>query len=267
MSQHFKIAINGQEFSVITDDTYLDHMNGVFEPDTSAILSSIAHGTILDIGANIGLTTLLHAPMASQVHAFEPSPTTFKLLQQNVAQAGLGNVVLHNYGLGEKPGSFELTFAPSNRSGAFVSDQTQASVGHTVEQIHIRRMDDFVADNSISNVDMIKIDVEGFELHVLRGGALTLQNHRPVVALEMNHWCLNAFQRISIPDFIDALLATFPIVLALQGDHHRDLADPSSRYTVMHRHINMFWYQTLVCAFTPEQVEKLIARFPLKTGG
>jgi len=267
MPQDSTIAINGKAFSVVTDDTYLDHMNGVFEPDTTAILSSIAHGIVLDIGANIGLTTLLQAPLASRIHSFEPSPTTFKLLQQNVAQAELDNVELHNYGLGEEPGSFELTFAPSNRSGAFVSNQTQASVGHTVEKIHIRTMDQFVEDRGVASVDMIKIDVEGFELQVLRGGKRTLESHRPVVALEMNHWCLNAFQRTSIPDFIDALLETFPIVLAVQSDHHRDLADPSSRYTVMHRHINMFWYQTLVCAFEPRQVEKLVERFPLRTGG
>lgn len=262
MRQQTTISILDRPYSVVTDDTYLDHMHGVFEPDTAKILASVSRGTVLDIGANIGLTTLLHSTVADRVHAFEPSPSTYQLLFDNVAGAGLTNVSLHNVGLGEKRGAFELTFAPSNRSGAFVSDQTQASVGHTVERIEIETMDRFVKHQGIGRVDAIKIDVEGFELHVLRGGKRTLRKHRPAVTLEMNHWCLNAFQRTSIPDFLDALLATFPIVLAIQADHHLDVRDPSSRYTIMHRHINMFWYQTLVCAFEPAQVERLIQEFP-----
>jgi len=265
MKQESSISIHGQDYTVVTDDLYMSHMQGVFEPETARILASMAAGTVLDVGANIGLTTLLHSRLADTVHAFEPSPTTFELLRENIARAGVQNVELHNVGLGEQPGSFELTFAPQNRSGAFVSDQTQASTGHTVERIQIATMDQRVDAARIGKVDLIKIDVEGFELHVLRGGRQTLARDRPAVVLEMNHWCLNAFQRTSIPDFIDTLLETFPIVLAVQHDHHKDLRDASDRYTVMHRHINQFWYQTVVCAFEPGQVVRLSEAFPFKS--
>ncbi len=264
MRQESEISIHGQNYTVVSDDQYMSHMHGVFEPDTARILASMATGTVLDIGANIGLTTLLHSRLANTVHAFEPSPSTFAFLKENVDRAGIPNAILHNVGLGEQPGNFELTFAPQNRSGAFVSDQTQASTGHTIEQIQIDTLDRRVDVHSIGKVDMIKIDVEGFELHVLRGGRNTLARDRPAVVLEMNHWCLNAFQRTSIPDFIDTLLETFPIVLAVQQDHYKDLRDTSDRYRVMHRHINMFWYQTLVCAYEPSQVTRLIEEFPFK---
>ena len=264
MRQESSISIHGQDYTVVTDDLYMSHMQGVFEPDTTRILACMAEGTVLDVGANIGLTTLLHSRLATKVHAFEPSPSTFELLQENVARAGLRNTTLHNVGLGEQPGSFDLTFAPQNRSGAFVSNQTQASTGHTIERIQIDTLDRRVEVEKIGKIDMIKIDVEGFELHVLRGGRQTVTRDRPAVVLEMNHWCLNAFQRTSIPDFIDTLLETFPIVLAVQQDHHKDLRDINARYVVMHRHINQFLYQTLVCAFEPAQVARLIEAFPLR---
>ncbi|WP_221740396.1 FkbM family methyltransferase [Stenotrophomonas sp. 278] len=267
MKHESEILIDGQPYTVVTDDLYMSHMEGIFEPDTTRILACMARGVILDVGANIGLTTLLHSRIAEHVHAFEPSPTTFQLLRENLERADRQNVTLHNVGLGEQAGTFELTFAPQNRSGAFVSDQTQASVGHTIERIQIETLDEVVRRSHMPKIDMIKIDVEGFELQVLRGGGKSLSRNKPAVVLEMNHWCLNAFRRTSIPDFMDALVALFPIVLAVQQDHHRDLRDPSSRYTVMHRHINMFWYQTLVCAFEPEQVSDLIEAFPLHEGG
>lgn len=256
------IDILHHAYTVVTDDQYLDNMQGRWEPATARILESLAYGTVLDVGANIGMTTLLHSRLADQVHAFEPSPTTFALLEENVATAARDNVVLHNFGLGQAPGAFELTYSPNNRSGAYVSDKVKASEGHTTETIRIETMDAFVACGGAREVDVIKVDVEGFELNVLRGGADTLARYRPAVVLEMNHWCLNAFQRITIPDFLDVLLETFPIVLAVHENHHLDVREPSNRYVIMHQHILKFWYQTLVCAFHPSQVERLVMHFP-----
>lgn len=262
MRRESSISILQHQYSVVTDDLYLDNMQGHWEPATARILESMAYGTVLDVGANIGMTTLLHSRLADHVHAFEPSPTTFHLLEENIDRAECDNVTLHNFGLGEAAGGGELTYAPDNRSGAYVSDKVSASEGHTVETIQIDTLDRFVERGGTKSVDVIKIDVEGFEMHVLRGGARTLERLRPAVVLEMNHWCLNAFQRTSIPDFLDTLMEIFPIVLAVHEDHHLDVRDASKRYVIMHQHILKFWYQTLVCAYHPCQVERLVATFP-----
>ena len=162
--------------------------------------------------------------MSKRVYAFEPSKTTFEFLEKNISRSGLRNVVPMNFGLGGDPGKFTLTFAPSNRSGGFVSNHTKASSGHTTETVVIRKMDEVLESNQ-SRVSFIKIDVEGFEGHVLRGATQTLASHRPIVVLELNHWCLNAFQRTSIPDFFDFLRSIFPILLAVDntGNSYLDL--------------------------------------------
>ena len=192
---------------------------------------------ILDVGANIGCTAILFGNLSKNVYAFEPSPTTFALLETNILRSGLKNITLRNIGLGTEPGEFTLTFAPSNRSGGYVSDQTQASAGHTVEKINICPMDEVIKSLNPPRVDFIKIDVEGFEGHVLRGGGQTLSTYRPIVVLELNDWCLNAFQRTSVPDFFDFLRSTFPILLAVDRQNYLNLHDPSESYIVMYHHI------------------------------
>lgn len=192
--------------------------------------------------------------LADQVYAFEPSPSTYALLRKNVDAAT--NVFTHNIGIGDAQGESELTFAPNNRSGGFVSDKTSASTGHVVEKISIDTLDDTVRRLKLKGVDFIKIDVEGFEAHVIKGAQETLSSYRPVVALELNHWCLNAFQRTSVPEFFDYLRSVFPILYAIQGDGYMDLHDPSESYIVMYWHILHMKYLTLVGAFHDGDLEK-----------
>jgi hypothetical protein len=198
----------------------------------------------------------------------------------------LGNVEPLNLGLGKDAGTFELTFAPNNRSGGFVSNLTSASEGHQVEQITIAKGDDFIRERQIAKVDFIKIDVEGFEQSVIEGLAATIARDQPVVALELNHWCLNAFQRTSVPDFFDFLRSVFPYLYAvdmrytshLRDRLHRELLpsfydkkdarnlhDQDAAYHVMYRHIlHGSSYPTLVGAFNPAQINALSARFGIE---
>lgn len=252
-----KVKIAGQRFTVRSDDSYLKAVGRQFEPELVALFRHFSRGTVLDIGANIGLTALAFSGMADTVHAFEPSPSTFAFLQQNTRD--IACIVTHNLGLGETAGEFELTFSPANRSGGFVSNQVQACGGHVIEKIQINRLDDVVTNLDIKSVDFIKIDVEGFEASVLKGGRQTLERFQPVVALELNHWCLNAFQRTSVPDFLDYLRGVFPYLYAVDKSTYLDLHNPDESYVVMYHHILRMKYSTLVGAFAPDQLQSFQA--------
>ncbi len=196
--------------------------------------------------------------LASKVDSFEPSPSTFEILKLNLACSLHSNTRIHNIGLGAKNENLTLTFAPINRSGGFVSDKTQASKGHSIENIVIKKGDDFFHS---SEVDFIKIDVEGYEKNVIEGLSQTILKNRPVVALELNHWCLNAFQRISIPDFFDFLANVFPILYAVDGDKYLDLHDENDRYIVMYHHIHHLKYPNIVGAFDHKQLARFVEKF------
>jgi FkbM family methyltransferase len=249
--------IGSKRYEIISDDDYLKGVGPRFEPDMVRLFDSLTKEDhcVFDIGANIGCTAVFFGEKAAQVHCFEPSPTTFGFLAKNVGNAGLENVICVNVGLGKAETESELTFAPNNRSGGFVSNQIQASAGHVVEKIRIVRGDDYVRLHRISRLDFIKIDVEGFEKDVIEGMLESVEKFRPVVALELNHWCLNVFQRISVPDFLDFLRGIFPILYAVDGDDVRDLHNPNEAYFVMYSHIILgFKYPTIVGAFNRDQL-------------
>lgn len=123
-------------------------------------------GVVFDIGANIGCYTIPFAlGGAGVVHAFEPSAYQHKLLLRNVALNSLENVVVQKKAVSASPDRLRVNFAGEANSGSTtvtVGDGT----GETVEAI---TLDDYAAENGIERVDLVKIDVEGHEPHVLSG--------------------------------------------------------------------------------------------------
>ncbi|MGG6266445.1 FkbM family methyltransferase [Leptolyngbya sp. AN03gr2] len=252
------VEIGGRTYTICSDDNYVKQLKNRFEPKMVQLFKTLATDSevILDIGANIGCTALLFGELSKRVYAFEPSQTTFHFLEQNVLQSGLKNISLQNIGLGAEPGEFTLTFSPANRSGGFVSNQTQINAGHVTETITIRPLDEIVRSLNLSKIDFIKIDVEGFEGQVLRGATETLSTYQPIIVLELNHWCLNAFQRTSIPDFFDFLRSTFPILLAIDDSNYLNLHNEDESYTVMYHHILQGNFPNLLAAFNENKLEQ-----------
>lgn len=262
--RHVVTDIGGKQFRIESDDDYLQHIRGVFEPHMVRLFDSLikAPDTVLDIGANIGCTSILFGSRAEKVVSFEPSPSTYRFLEKNVQASGLDNVELKNVGLGKNAGRFELTFAANNRAGGFVSNRMQASAGHQIESIEIVQGDAFLEDLGITKVDFIKIDVEGFERDVIEGLSKTISASRPIVTLELNHWCLNVLQRTSVPDFFDFLRGVFPYLYAVGADDVCNLHDPSDSYHVMFRHVaGGLDYQNIVGAFESDRLQAFNAAF------
>lgn len=251
------LDIGGTAHEMASDDGYLDAHRGTFEPDTVHLLRAFARDVVYDVGANVGCTALLFADQAREVHAFEPSPSTFGFLRQNTA--GCRNIIAHNVGLGDRNCTSEITFSKDNRSGGFVSDLIQASEGHVTERIELRKLDRY--GKRLPPPDFIKIDVEGFELQVLAGAKRIIRKHHPAVVLEMNHWCLNVFRRTPLPDFIAALCRVFPHLYAVDGREYLHLHDPIERYVAMYHHVQSGKYGAVVGAFTDDQLEQFRADY------
>jgi FkbM family methyltransferase len=279
-SREFDIRIGQRRFRITTDDTYLRkhrpkwtsaidaawrRLSGRdgFEPSMVRLFESLVpqRGSVFDIGANVGCTAILFGQIAKEVVAFEPLPRTFAFLQANVHRSGLRNVRTVNCGLGQEVARERLLFSPENRSGAVVvSDSGLHSVG-TVQEIEVRRLDDEVRRLGVDRIDFIKLDVEGFERSVLEGACDTLARYRPVVQLELNHWCLNTFHRTSVPDHIDFLLKTFPLLHAVEGREWIDLRCPVGRYRVFQEHILSMRFHELVAAFDQAQLERFYSAY------
>lgn len=246
------IRIGAKSYEFESDDNYLARMGESFEPHMVALFRALVkpNMVVADIGANIGMTAVLFSELAKSVYAFEPAPSTFGFLKANIESSGCKNVQAVNIGLGDAPEDSRLTFAATNRSGGFVSAGLELTNGYVTEDIRIETIDSFFTGN-IPRPDFIKIDVEGFEPRVIRGGMETIAARRPTVVLELNHFCLNVMHRVTVPDFVDLLRAVFPVLIAVDKGN-RDLGnmhETNAAYRVMHDHVTAFRFPNIVCGF------------------
>jgi len=254
------IKIGAKIYEVSSDDYYLQAMGDEFEPHMVQLFKSLIkpNDVVADIGANIGLTALLFSQLAKKVYAFEPSPTTYQILTKNLKQNGIVNVEAVNLGLAHEPGTVTLTMAKNFRAGAFVSTKIRPEAGHVTEKIHIDTLDRFFSEHKPVPT-FLKIDVEGYEKFVIEGGRHLFESTRPIVVMEMNHFCLNVLQRIPLPDFLDFMRSVFPYLYAVDTDNKTvvDLHVADLAYMVMHEHVVKFRFPTLVGGFDPSIKLKL----------
>jgi FkbM family methyltransferase len=264
------LNVNGKTFR-FRGDAYLARMKLGFEPGLTHLFNTIANsvppGSCLDVGANIGITAHLLSGLYTHVYCFEASPRTYQILKENLLRNNIKNVTTFPFGLGKESKTFTLTAANNDASGGFLSDDLSADLdGHTKETVEISKGDDLlesIQEINITPIRFIKLDIEGHELEALNGLKKILENHKPVVVLEMNHWCLNAFKRLSIPEFLETLDTYFPAILAFDDPKH-ELIDisagrDSSRYHVMHEHIVHNRFPTLISSSDIETINKIKA--------
>ena len=244
------VKIDNKIYDIVGDDYLNLHVRDDFEPNMVYLSKSLINknDNVLDIGANIGCTSILFGSLASRVVSFEANPSTFHFLKKNIVNSKLINIDVHDFGLGSSVGEYEMAFSKDNRSGGFINSGNNASSGLKKTKVLIERLDN-VVDKLKFGINFMKIDVEGYEKQVLEGAEKTIKDNKPVVVLEMNHWCLNAFQRICIPDFLDFLRSRFPILLAVEGKTYANLHDKDDSYSVMYQHIVNFKYMDIVAAF------------------
>ena len=177
--------------------------------------------TIIDVGMNVANNTMEYATWAQDVHGFEPFPDTYTMaienitLNQHVELKGrywdtknvrtlhdpnhadgwykkadgsfasmslTGNIHTHNVGLGEKPGSFQMENHPNNAGhNCILTDTRRDKTKYSLHTVVVNTLDSY----NFKNVDIIKVDVEGYEFPVLKGGEHTIRLCRPIVQLEM----------------------------------------------------------------------------------
>ncbi|MCT8992270.1 FkbM family methyltransferase [Chelativorans sp. SCAU2101] len=152
----------------------------------------------VDIGANQGVFTVCAAGMLTEgkVYAFEPVSHLRKRLEENLQVNNYGNVIIFDCGLsdisGQKVPIFESdTLFDDGTNNAGLPSLFREGPGYrTIEEILLLRLDDFT--EQIGPVDVIKIDVEGAELAVLRGGESTISKYKPYIIFEANASALRA---------------------------------------------------------------------------
>lgn len=145
--------------------------------------------TVIDVGANIGLSTILLARMTERVIAFEPSPPNVVFLRRNLERNGITNVEIQAAAASSEPGMLRFHVSPFGAGSHVVA--AGHVTGSTIPTVDVSAVT--LDGTDLPPIAFIKIDAEGHEPDVLAGARRLLARDRPLIYTEVNIWCLSAF--------------------------------------------------------------------------
>jgi FkbM family methyltransferase len=195
--------------------------------------------TIIDIGANIGTNTIEYATWADKVISFEPTPELYKCMLKNIKlnetnddtykwdkQGGSMNrkatIETYECALGETNKTVFLKTFENNKGKNYISTEGIPVQVNTLDQYNF------------TDVDVIKIDVEGYELFVLQGAEKTIMKYKPVIQTEL-HQGLFKRQGVTIQNIAEWFYAHDYYAVNKQGIKQPKLLPTK------HSGVDLFW--------------------------
>ncbi len=192
-SAEFEIRFDGRRYRGTLDDIidWSLFFFGSYSPQeldflatTAQLLGGARDGvTYFDVGANVGQHALFMSRRVANVIAFEPSAWACERFSANLKLNGITNVRLFPTALGDTDAQGELGSGFEGNSGSRSLTWTLAA--EKMERVAIRRGDELVREEGIERLDILKVDVEGYEKRVLTGLKDTLMSDRPVILMEL----------------------------------------------------------------------------------
>jgi FkbM family methyltransferase len=155
---------------------------------------------VIDIGANIGITTVAIANRIGRrgkLYSFEPTPEYFNVLKDNVFSNGLENVEVYELAVTDKVG--RVPFYQKGLSSGIVFEE-----GAKKFEAPTTTMDRFLSEEKIGRIDLINMDCEGSELLVLKGAKETLSRNKVKIFCEIHHDFLKQLGQ-SVEDLVEYL--------------------------------------------------------------
>jgi FkbM family methyltransferase len=142
-----------------------------------------------DIGAHIGEYTVLFGQAVGgdgSVHAFEPDPKVLPFLRENISLNGLSNVVVNGLAVSDAQG-IDLFTPQLDATASSLTRFATLERGSVTLEVPTTTLDAYVTSAGIRALDALKIDAEGAELAILKGGAMTLRTLRPSLVFAECH--------------------------------------------------------------------------------
>lgn len=179
------------EIDPIQDNKGLEkiiYYTGTYEQGTLFMLKNLLtkDGVFVDVGANIGLMSIFASTVvqdSGKVFSFEPNPATFEILKKNIKLNNLSNVEAIPFGVGSVPKSTKIYDRwDAGRGSATLIKPDFDTDSHDIE---IVTLNDFFKDSDYS-IDVIKIDIEGYELEALKGAKEVIEKNSPILIVEIS---------------------------------------------------------------------------------
>tara|TARA_B100001250_G_scaffold338189_1_gene305206 strand:+ start:214 stop:1140 length:927 start_codon:yes stop_codon:yes gene_type:complete len=182
--------------AVMANDHITNHITsrGFYEEGEMSIVKNLLskihktnkNYTFIDIGANLGNHSVYFSDIFSEIHAFEPNPIIFKVLNAN---SELNNKIkTYNVGLGDEETTELLKINESNAGASHVRKYYQNSfpkfqTNQDDIEIRITKLDNYI--DSFENLSYIKLDIEGMEYLALKGAEEIIKRFKPIIQFEL----------------------------------------------------------------------------------
>jgi FkbM family methyltransferase len=169
---------------------------GEYDDDIISVLCSLMSPgkNTVDVGANIGFYTVPFAirskALCTKVFAFEPVPSNFERLQENLGRNGVENAVhLFQLGLSSRPGLAAITlredFAAGGKTGNAALLINDDDLRFEVLQVELMSLDVLSRSFELGSIGLMKVDIEGHEDEFLSGAVETIARNRPTIYMEI----------------------------------------------------------------------------------
>lgn len=178
---------------------------GIHEVTTTEIFSKeLKKGMVcLDVGSNIGYFALLEREIvgdSGKVICIEPSPKIFEILKNNVTSQDISNIEFYNFACGDKDKHTKFVTSKFSNLSQVIDDDIVNSHESFIETniVQIKKIDTFVMENSISQIDFIRFDTEGYEEKIISGMHNTIMKFHPILSFELHRTILGDKKTIEL---------------------------------------------------------------------
>jgi len=193
-SKDLIVDVNGYKLAVIPGDLGISSellMFKIHEPLTTKLLSrEIKKGmTCLDIGSNIGYYALLESKIVEtngRVIAIEPSPQNFQYLKKNLEIQNVKNVDAYNFAASDKNGEVNFLVYKESNGSFTIPDGEETDIPGEIIKVQAKTIDTFLEEISLKQIDFVRMDVEGYEYHIINGMKNIIKNSKPMFQIEIH---------------------------------------------------------------------------------
>lgn len=212
-------------------DSYIEIVDGQFEKRFQQFFEICLpeDAVAFDIGANIGIISVILGKMrpAGDVFAFEAGEHVCHVLRNNIARNHLPRVHALQTAVANYDGT--ISFNENSAYGHAV-DEAVATQGTGLVTVPCKTIDTLAATYSPHRLDLIKLDIEGFEPQALEGATRTIADLDPIFLMEINPWCIENYGKVNCREFVGKIFDQFKNVFIINKNWHEEM--PLRRITL-----------------------------------
>jgi len=194
LSQERIVSVLDNKLETISNDKGISSeliIYKIHEPlTTSLIIKKLTKGMhCIDIGSNIGYYAILESSKIGNngmVWSVEPSPQNFETLSKNIILNQRKNIKCYNIAIGSGNGKIDFLISKKSNWSKIKNESDHIENGDKIIQVDIMTLDSFSEKNEIEKVDLLRMDVEGYERNIIEGSMNFLEKFKPILMIEVH---------------------------------------------------------------------------------